>query len=1112
MAGNDRSAAWVDGEIVDRWPRPPRLRGLLITLAALVLTVDLLIGLLLARAGEVATPPESRSAVRERLAAAAADGDNAYLLVGDSVLAGDVLATHIEDWGERRAIDYLRRELAPESPARFHQVALDGLLPVDVDRIVDELDAIDPEGKVHVVLELNLRYFSPHYAEQRGCSREWLCRLGAPSLRGDVPTLRELAAAPVRDFGDAVAPWLPLARHRERLGLDRRIAELGPPLTTLRPAVAKARRRSEAQSRARLLEHYRESDLGDSSEQVAALERVLQRLARSGRSATLFTTPISRGVLGEAADDASVGARYAALSERVRRVDPHGQRVRLVELDHPLFADEHFIDHCHLLPEGNRLLSLNLLHELNLELAQRPGATEVIRSEGPHTTLIAQLPQGYAEGPAWQALLRDPAGMVWDPEGHQLVIADSGNHVLRRLGGSLQTTELLAGTPSVAGDRDGPAASALLSRPRHPCIVDGQVFFIDGSSGSLRSVDEGLVTTWKTFPRRLRALRCRDGAVFGLSPGSKVHVLNPETKRHRTYTIQSPDDPRRPPGIRTFALGPGQVLYAVSKHNQILRGVLGEEASVATEIIFANDAEELLPTARKKKFPYTFEEAGFASIQDLVYVERYGGLLVQDDVPPAKPSPHLRGLTERIHLRYLDLEERKIYPWIKPEVFGQAYVMWNANSESPVSGFHLGSMSLDQATASLFYLERRRSRLYRIDDGILGLAKTGHFGGGAARPALHDRLGAEIGKLALVRFQPQEHLDERWADQPRRGPFVGLFVGSSMASYNDVVGEYSLGRKLEQALAAELGYRDRIRFDLFQKTKSAASLAELIEHLMIYEEAGLRADVVFLEIGLLDRFAAHSRKDSEILAQLRQLEAFRRDTGALVLFLDNTAMGTRHMDSMRAHDPKGERVLDQIRRAGFRIVSPGDRIVQRNLDYSAWGNQPWSRKKYMHHGSPWAIEITGEVFSDLVYPQVREHLKTHSPRHSVEPLEVDPDAERALPDLLVEALKGGTVARSDLPAIDPETIQIRYADGHLRLFLDQRSLDPEASSRANALAAIYAVLLDDVYGGLADRVSVEIAAFDSYDEYGAGSMASAKTLWRRKLDRKMLEKMLADLP
>jgi len=1109
MAGDDRSAAWVDGEIADRWPRPPRLRGLLIALLALSLAIDLVIGLLLARAGEVAAPPESRIAVRERLAAAAADGDNAYLLVGDSVLAGDVLATQLDDWGERRVLDYLRREEAPQSPARFHQVALDGLLPVDVDRIVDELDAIDPEGEVHLVLELNLRYFSPHYADQRECSRAWLCKLGSASPGDDLPTLTELAAAPIRDLGDALTPRLPLVRHRQRLGLDRRISDLAPPLATLQPAVAEERRHSEEESRARLLEHYRESDLGDSSEQVAALERVLQRLARRGRSATLFTTPLSRRALGEAVDDNTIGARYAALSERVRRVDPQGQQIRLVELDHPLFADEHFIDHCHLLPEGNRLLSLNLLHELNLELARRPGATEVIRSEGPHTTLIAQLPRGYAEGAAWQALFRDPAGIVWDPAGHQLVIADSGNHVLRRLGGSLQTTELLAGTPTVAGDRDGPAASALLSRPRHPCVIDGQVFFIDGRSASLRSVDDGLVTTWKTFPRHLRALRCHDGAVFGLSAESKLHVLNPETAQQRTYTLERPDDPEKTPELKTLALGPGRTIYAVSADDQILRGVLGEAASVATELIFANDAEEVLPTARMKKFPYPFDQARFASIQDLVYVERYGGLLVQDDVPAAKPSKDLRNLTERIHLRYLDLDQRKIYPWIKPEVFGQAYAMWNANSDSPVSGVHLGSMSLDQATASLFYLERRRSRLYRIDDGLLGLAKTGHFGGGTAETSLHDRIGAEMGRIVLGRFQPQRRLGQSWADQPRRGPFVGLFIGSSMASYNDLVGEYSLGRKLEQALAAELGYRDRIRFDLFQRTKSAASLPEIIEHLMIYEEAELRADVVFLEIGLLDRFAGDSLKEEALLSQLRQLETFRRETGALVLFLDNTAMGTRYVDSMRAKPPWGARILRQIERAGFRVVNPGDRIVQRNLDYSVWGNPPWSREKYMHHGSPWAIELTGELFSELVYPQLREHLRTHTPRHSVEPVALGPGAAPA-PDLLVGALSGGTIARSDLPAIEPETIQIRYADGHLRLFLDQRSLDPAASSRANALAAIYSVLLDDVYGGLAERVSVEIAAFDSYDEYGAGSMASAKTLWRRSLDREGLARMLAD--
>ena len=90
MAGSDRAAAWVDGEIVDRWPRPRRLGALLVASVALLVALELILTLLRAREGEDPTPPRSADDLRERLAAACADSDRARLLIGDSVLAGDV--------------------------------------------------------------------------------------------------------------------------------------------------------------------------------------------------------------------------------------------------------------------------------------------------------------------------------------------------------------------------------------------------------------------------------------------------------------------------------------------------------------------------------------------------------------------------------------------------------------------------------------------------------------------------------------------------------------------------------------------------------------------------------------------------------------------------------------------------------------------------------------------------------------------------------------------------------------------------------------------------------------------------------------------------------------
>ena len=158
-----------------------------------------------------------------------------------------------------------------------------------------------------------------------------------------------------------------------------------------------------------------------------------------------------------------------------------------------------------------------------------------------------------------------------------------------------------------------------------------------------------------------------------------------------------------------------------------------------------------------------------------------------------------------------------------------------------------------------------------------------------------------------------------------------------------------------------------------------------------------------------------------------------------------------------------------------------------------------------------AIEITGEVFAELLYPQLRAHLLARPPRHrDIENADVEREDEEPA-ELLVDAVTASKLDRERLPAIDTEAIQVRYADGHLRLFVDQRALDPDADKRTNALAAIYAVLLDDVYGALAEEVSVEIAAFTSYDEYGEGALASAKILWKKTLDREGLARMIADV-
>src|SRR5262245_35396710 len=158
---------WIAGRLREGDAAPFEHRWLRVLAVFLLLgLIDALLGLGLAARGDVVEPkhsaaePVTRTQLRAALQAAVDDPGHPILLLGDSVLAGDVLAPLRDDWHEQRIVDHLRRELGPQSNVSFHQIALDGLLPIDMLHLIAELDRLDPEGRVEVVIQLDLRYFS----------------------------------------------------------------------------------------------------------------------------------------------------------------------------------------------------------------------------------------------------------------------------------------------------------------------------------------------------------------------------------------------------------------------------------------------------------------------------------------------------------------------------------------------------------------------------------------------------------------------------------------------------------------------------------------------------------------------------------------------------------------------------------------------------------------------------------------------------------------------------------------------------------------------------------------------------------------------------------------
>lgn len=116
--------------------------------------------------------------------------------------------------------------------------------------------------------------------------------------------------------------------------------------------------------------------------------------------------------------------------------------------------------------------------------------------------------RGFADGPTGSALFFNPHGITLDAGG-AIVVADRGNHRLRRILGGTVSTVAGSGT---SGGQDGPALQAQLDNPRAIAVGQaGELFFADGASNQgfrLRRLYNGQVTT------------LGDGSTVGCQDGS----------------------------------------------------------------------------------------------------------------------------------------------------------------------------------------------------------------------------------------------------------------------------------------------------------------------------------------------------------------------------------------------------------------------------------------------------------------------------------------------------------------------------------------------------------------------------------------------------------------
>ena len=892
------------------------------------------------------------------------------------------------------------------------------------------------------------------------------------------------------------------------------------------PSAASAEPASRTEGFARVQAHYRSSSSKPDHAQVAALEQIVARLRARGRSAALFLTPIEDEFARATLPGNRLSRREAQLATLIheRGLAPPGSSARpeieLLDLDHPVFGAEYFLDHVHLGPEGNRLLALNLLHELGLPLRERPWDWMMVHNEDHDRSLVHRRGVGFADGGALDALFRAPEGVATSRTGDWIVVADTGNHALRQLRGSMQIVERLAGQPKRDGQRDGPVDYARLSYPRSPEIVGDTVYFLDGREAErVRSVAHGSVATvaWSgPSCSNYLELEAQGERLYLLCVDDRVLAV--DLRAHAATQLFGPKRAGLGPGEGPAGLrgleptDDGRLLLADAGSRIWSLALTRDHAE--PELVFANAGPELLPRAFNSTYPFSFAEMGVNRIVGMEWVERYDALLIQDEHDLGRSNERLhREETERIHVRLLDLEHELIYPWVKAIPHAEAFHMWNEVSQNLVSYFHLGAMAVAQDDASLIYVERDRSRLFRISDGIEAAAKAGSLHTKYSKIALLQPVNTKTANEISATMRPDRYLGARYEPIPRAGPYVALLVGSSLSTISDRFCNYSLARWLELELQAELGYRDGIRLDLYQRIHPAASLKTDGNAFNDFLSAeGPPPDIVLFELhDFENKYFRNTKTRAERLAQLGRIERLAHRYQTLVIFYDNSAIVSTARDGLRASTPAIHELIVDIRKLGFLVLEPSDRLLRELLVESPWGNQPWGEG--LHHGSPWAVELTAKAFASIAYPQIREFLRGRTPARL---REQDPTSfdERVGRSGLAGAFTSteGLVDRAGLPEVRGSFVQHEYEDRKLHLFVDLAGASEFPRTKpgyeALALAVLYAELETEVYGQLAEQVTIELLEFQNYDEYGEGVREAAAVIWDAKLNKPKLEKLI----
>ncbi|HOU86006.1 MAG TPA: hypothetical protein PK158_14285, partial [Spirochaetota bacterium] len=102
---------------------------------------------------------------------------------------------------------------------------------------------------------------------------------------------------------------------------------------------------------------------------------------------------------------------------------------------------------------------------------------------------------GIADGIGMRAKFNNPSGITSD--GHNLYIADSSNHTIRKIFIKTGKVTTIAGSPGNAGSKDGKGKSALFNYPYGITFAENNLYVTDFENSTIRKIEikTGIVST-----------------------------------------------------------------------------------------------------------------------------------------------------------------------------------------------------------------------------------------------------------------------------------------------------------------------------------------------------------------------------------------------------------------------------------------------------------------------------------------------------------------------------------------------------------------------------------------------------------------------------------------